>query len=111
MAKKTASGIRFINDQGDVVIRPSAGATSPSMPSSPSKPPAMTKGGADILASQTPIVSNDEQSSDVTSNAYVQNLDELLGGASAAPTASDIRKPVNTTEPGPNAGNDRPEVH
>jgi hypothetical protein len=108
MAKKSSGPTYIYNEP---LERFTPGSPAPSAPPtmSPSKPPNMQK--SNVLAPETPLTSNPEESGDVTSNVYVQNLDELLGGASDAPTASDIRKPVNTTEPGPNAGNDRPEVH
>ena len=94
MAKKAASGIRFVNDQSDVVIRPT-GATSSPMPTAPSKPPAISKSGSGIYAPETPITGNPEQSGDITSNPYNQDLDQLVGGASPQPAAGDVRRPVN----------------
>jgi hypothetical protein len=95
MAKKSSPGPLIINDQSNDVRVQSSRSPAPSAPNmSPSRPPgSMSK--SNVYAPETPITGNPEQSGDITSNPYNQDLDQLVGGASPQPAAGDVRRPVN----------------
>jgi hypothetical protein len=108
MARKSkSSGPTYIyNDPIQRVTSRSPMPFAPAMP--PSKPP-----GARVKDDTLPRapVRKDDPDAPITSNPYEPDDSVLQGGASAAPEPGDTWKPVNTTEPGPNTGNDRPEIH